>query len=414
AIQDYTINQKQISQSNDVITFLQTKFTNQQLYQWLVGQMSTIYFQAYQVAYNLANMAQAAFQYEFSSSQTYISNAGWNDLYKGLTAGETLSQGLQQLEQAYIQQNNRSLEIEKTISLLQLDPQALIDLKNNGTCTFGLQERDFDLDFPGHYKRKITSVSVTIPAIVGPYQNVHATLTQTGNKVATKAEIAAVEYLLGVADSAPDSGSVWENWNSNQAIAVSTANNDSGMFQLNFNDSRYLFFEGTGAISSWQLDMPKASNQFNFESISDVIINLKYTAYDGGEVFRNEVLNIQDEDNACVLKNYAGTKYLSMRQYYGIAWLQLQRTGVATVQLTRQQFIPNLDQLTLDTLILVAMQTDGTTVNASGKLSPITFGDDPVSLTINATDAGFDPSACDDVVIKLAYSGTLDWGGLTD
>jgi len=408
AIQEYNVNQKQINQSNDIINFLQTKFTNEQLYQWIVGQVSTIYFQAYQVAYNMANMAQAAFQYELCNNQVFISNTGWNDLYKGLTAGEALSQGLQQLEQAYVQQNNRYLEIEKTISLLQLQPQALIDLKTNGTCTFSLIQQLFDLDFPGHYQRKITSLAVTIPAIVGPYQNIHATLTQTGNKIATKATVDSVAYLLGINDTT-NPGSVWENWNNNQAIAVSTANNDSGMFQLNFNDSRYLFFEGTGAVSDWQLDMPKASNQFNFESISDVIINLRYTAYDGGEAFRNDLLN--DADINPILKNYEGTKYFSMRQYYGTAWQQLLRTGSAEIVLTRQMFIPNLTELTLDQANsqFKALLTDDTTSKLSAPtFSATDFTNGAVTITISTH--GSDTSNWADVLIQIPYTGTLGWG----
>jgi hypothetical protein len=40
------------------------------------------------------------------------------------------------------------------------------------------------------------------------------------------------------------------------SIAASTAH-DSGVFELNFRDERYLPFEGAGAINStWTLDLP--------------------------------------------------------------------------------------------------------------------------------------------------------------
>lgn len=35
------------------------------------------------------------------------------------------------------------------------------------------------------------------------------------------------------------------------AIAASTAQNDSGRFQLDFRDEKYLPFEGAGAVSLW-------------------------------------------------------------------------------------------------------------------------------------------------------------------
>lgn len=58
------------------------------------------------------------------------------------------------------------------------------------------------------------------------------------------------------------------------ASATSSAQNDSGMFEVNFRDERYLPFEGNGAISSWQINLPLDCNAFDFETISDVIIRL--------------------------------------------------------------------------------------------------------------------------------------------
>lgn len=66
------------------------------------------------------------------------------------------------------------------------------------------------------------------------------------------------------------------------AVAVSSAQNDSGVFELNFKDERYLPFEGAGAISKWRLELPTI-RQYDYRTISDAIIHLKYTASEGGE-----------------------------------------------------------------------------------------------------------------------------------
>src|SRR5690606_4247217 len=345
ALQNDNLNQTQIQQADEVINFLQTKFTNHELYQWISGQLSTIYFQAYSVALNIARMAETAYQYEINTESHFISASGWNRLYKGLLAGDALTQNLQQLEQAYVQGNRRPLEIEKTISLLQLAPEELLRLKDTGTCRFSLTEKLFDLDFPGHYCRKIAAISVTIPAVVGPYQNLHATLTQISNQVLVSASEDGVKYLLGVDEQAPDT--LWTNRNNNQAIAISTGTSDSGLFQLNFNDERYLPFEGTGAVSDWQLDLPKASNQFNFEAILDVIITLKYNAFDGGAAFREKVINISDA-NTRPLQDYSATKFVSLRQYDNSAWVKFLNQQNSTVNLVRQLFPPNVSGLGID------------------------------------------------------------------
>src|SRR6185312_360687 len=71
-----------------------------------------------------------------------------------------------------------------------------------------------------------------------------------------------------------------------QAIAVGTAQNDPGLFELNFRDERYLPFEGAGAISRWQLDLPTAAPQFDYDTITDVVMTLSYTAREGGDVLK--------------------------------------------------------------------------------------------------------------------------------
>jgi hypothetical protein len=342
AQRDLQVHQEQIAQNQAIGNFYKTKFTNEQLYQWMSGRLSTIYFQGYQLAFDLAQEAQVAFQYENNSQKNYLNYGAWDSVEKGLTAGDALMLSLDQLQKAYIDTGVRHLEIEKTISLLQIDPQAVITLKTKGKCSFALTERLFDYDFPGHYNRKITSVSITIPAIVGPYQNVHATLTQASNRVVLQPDINAVTYLLtGRERDVPPPLSIRSNWNVKQQVALSRGTDDSGLFVLDFNDPRYLPFEGTGAISTWTLEMPQAANAIDFNSISDVIIKLSYTAQDGGETFRKEVTQQPS------IQNYSGFRFLSLRQSFPEAWHNFMHptSGNPTMQfpILRAMFPVNLE-----------------------------------------------------------------------
>lgn len=66
-----------------------------------------------------------------------------------------------------------------------------------------------------------------------------------------------------------------------QSIITSNANNDSGMFETNLRDERFLPFEGAGAESTWKLDLPKDYPAFDYATISDVILHIRYTARQG-------------------------------------------------------------------------------------------------------------------------------------
>lgn len=58
------------------------------------------------------------------------------------------------------------------------------------------------------------------------------------------------------------------------------------MFGLNFRDERYVPFEDAGAISKWHMELPKDFKPFDYNTISDVVIHLRYTAVDGDDKFK--------------------------------------------------------------------------------------------------------------------------------
>ena len=62
---------------------------------------------------------------------------------------------LKQMEMAFYERNKREYELTKHISLAQLDASALLQLKETGQCFIRLPEELFDIDYPGHYFRRI-------------------------------------------------------------------------------------------------------------------------------------------------------------------------------------------------------------------------------------------------------------------
>lgn len=292
AVTSLQLAQAQQDNLKSTLSFLTTRFTQSSLYNWLTGQLSALYYQAYDAVLSLCLSAQACWQYEMGDmTSTFIQTGAWNDSYHGLLVGETLMLNLQQMESAWLSRNTRRMELTKTISLKQLDSDAFTNLVTDGKTQFSLSESLFDNDYPGHYLRQIKFVTVSLPALVGPYQDVRMTLTQSGSRTLLKADIDGVNYLN---DSTKGSASnIVTNLRASQQIAVSQGMNDSGMFMLNFGDERYLPFEGTGAISDWQISFPNATSteqQALLQSLNDVIIQVHYTAVYGGSTFEQAVI----------------------------------------------------------------------------------------------------------------------------
>lgn len=321
------LQEKNIEHNEELHSFYTDKFSSVQLYQWMSAHLKSIHYTLYKMANDLAKSVERAYQYETNTTDTFISFGHWDTLKEGLLAGERLNLELRQIEVTYIENNRRSLEIEKTVSLAQLEDiqvpdstyaNALLTLKHTGRCEFRLSEEMFDFDFPGHYARQIKSIAVTIPALAGPYQNVNATLSQLSNRTLLQPDPLGVAYLLDENNVAAQTGrgAVRVDWRAREQIAISRGINDTGTFELNFNDDRYLPFEGTGAVSTWRLEMPRSSNRFNLDTVSDVIFNIRYTAVNGGDQFRNDVLAALNARGF----QYSGFRMASLKNEHATEW----------------------------------------------------------------------------------------------
>lgn len=86
---------------------------------------------------------------------------------------------------------------------MQLDPVALLMLRQNGECFVDIPETAFDMDYPGHYFRRLKSVGVSIPCVTGPYTTVACTLTLIGNQLRKDSTLVAGKYERDLAADDP-------------------------------------------------------------------------------------------------------------------------------------------------------------------------------------------------------------------
>ena len=262
------LHEKNIKHNDELLEYHEDKFSGLGLYTWLASELQRTYREAYNMAYRMARFAEQAYRFE---REDYVSEllAGqyWEAARAGLLAGNRLTLDLQYLEQRYIETDLPKRELtDHCFSLRQWDPLALIELRQKGECKFKTPELFFDLASPGDYRRRLRSVRVTIPAVAGPYVNVMATLSLDGSQMRYEPSRALQDAPRPRVDS----------------ITSSSARNDAGVFELNFRGEKYVPFEGAGAVSEWSLSLPTAVKMFAYNTISDVVLHLDYTAsFDG-------------------------------------------------------------------------------------------------------------------------------------
>ena len=378
----------QIENAKAVDDLMHSKFTNIDLFSWMITQISTVYFKSYNLAYATAKKAEQCFRYELGMSDSaYINFGYWSSLKKGLLAGEQLMYDLKKLELAYYEQNKREYELTKHISLAQLDGAALMRLKTTGDCWINLPEEIFDMDYPGHYMRRIKSVSLTIPCIAGPYTTVSCTLTLNKNSLRAKSDASGTYTRKALPNGVPtDDPRFRDALGTIQSIVTSTAQNDSGMFEVNFKDERYLPFEGAGAISLWHLQLTSAVRQFDYNTISDVIMHIRYTAREGGEELRTSATtNVNNVlHNATILvsqKDKGLVRLFSARNEFPTEWYAFLNPPTAaddqvlSLMLTSDRFpffasIKNIKINAVEVIADNSLDTSVTNINNLQVLSP--------------------------------------------
>lgn len=275
-------------QFNEQLDLMKTKFTNQSLYSWMQGKLSTLYYQFYDLVAMRCLKAQLGYQWETQDTSTFIQPGAWDSHRAGLLCGEALMLNLTQMESTYLDWDSRSLEVNRTVSMLSemgegvdfntevnralnaQDPsvssQHTMVMGDNNVlmATIDLNALNIEADYPdavvGDNKvRRIKQVSVSLPALLGPYQDIQAVLSYSGN------------------------GDLIHQ--SCKQAAISHGMNDSGQFQLDFNDSRYLPFEGLpidgNGSASLMLTFPNAGDKGKqralLESLTDIILHIRYT-----------------------------------------------------------------------------------------------------------------------------------------
>jgi len=271
AQQSLTVHDRSVEQVKEIFDFLRDRFTNFGRFTWLSAELQKLHRMAFNAALGMARLAEQACKFEHPDEavQPGLSGDYWDAGNAGLLAGDRLMLDLHNLERRYIETHHRTLEIEQSFSLARFDPDALRKLQTECACDFEIPEWFFDLTYPGHYRRRIKAVRLTIPCVVGPHTNIGATLRLTGSHIRKEAKL---ESTVSVP------------LRHMTAIAASMGQSDAGVFEFSFQDERYMPFEGAGVNSQWQLRLPSSVKPFDYGSISDVILHLSYTADESQEL----------------------------------------------------------------------------------------------------------------------------------
>jgi hypothetical protein len=359
------------------LDFLANKFTNAELYEWMSKVLSNVYSfllqQATSTALTASNQLRFERQQEIPSiikndyweapSDAIVSLSGGSGNgpdRRGLTASARLLQDVIQLDQLAFDTDKRRLELTKNISLASLDPVAFQQFRETGSITFQTPMELFDRDFPGHYLRLIKRVRVSVIALIPPIDGIKATLINPG-----------ISYT--VVDNTFQRVPVRRD---PEIIALTVAQNATGMFELTQQSTKLNPFESIGVDTFWNFSLPKAANFFDFNSIADVLFTIEYTALEN-QLYRNTVIENLDT-------TFEAARPYSFKNQFADQWYDLNNTestddfGIVNFDTLLTDFPANLGNIIISGVTLFFAGN-----NSKGKPS---IAKEEISLTFIPSD----------------------------
>jgi hypothetical protein len=261
---------------------------------------------------------------------------------RGLTGSARLLRDIQQLDQHAFETRRRMLQLTQTVSLGQLAPIELQRFREEGVVRFSTPMELFDRAFPGHYLRLVRRVRTSIIALIPPVSGIRATLSTTG---VSRVVIGGIGHPVVEVNTGP------------QSVALTSARDADGRFEMAPDSDLLLPFEGLGVDTSWELRMPRAANDFDYQTIADVLFTIEYTALDSHE-HRQQVLTQLDDHRS-------GDRAFSFRHQLADAWYDLHNPDQTATPMTvrfrtqREDYPANIDDPRIRHVTLYFARSDG-------------------------------------------------------
>lgn len=220
------------------------------------------------MALDVAKRMQRAYNFENDVVRTIIKPDYMSDTVKGMLAADSLMLDVQSFTYDLITSTrSKQQPVRQTVSLAQRYPFLFeTQLRAHGRMEFQTGLDDFDSVYPGTYAGRIEHVEVTVDGIV-PARGLSGTLTNSG-----------ISHYRVPTPWAAGSNGLKHRVQSRETLVLSDYDLRTDAIVVESDRRRRRVFEGAGLASSWTLELPKAVNELDYQSIIDVRLTFTYQA----------------------------------------------------------------------------------------------------------------------------------------
>lgn len=212
-------------------------------------------------AIRTAKLMERAYNFETDSDLHAIMAEYPAAATEGLLGSDCLLRDIESFTYHYLaQQRGKTALIKEVVSLANDYPFQFYAFQRTGRVTLDTALHDFEQRYPGFYGQRIDHVEVEMVALMPP-GGVHGYL-RSGSISSYRAEDGSPRIRFHLPDTA--------------ALSDYAPRNDAFLFR---SDPRtFGLFEGHGVAGTWELALPRRSNNFDYRLITDVRLIFYYTA----------------------------------------------------------------------------------------------------------------------------------------
>jgi hypothetical protein len=314
------------------------RFGDRELHAWVSGALERVKSGALERAAAIAQLAEALVDFERNMDSAPLVRSDYSH-------GEPLLEDLQLLFRR--RALSADLELEKTLSLASLAPEALVEFQETGVLSVRTPLQVFDRQTPGHYQRRVRRIGVSLvtrahlPAL-------HATLraSRASRVIARDKDAFRLVTLFG--DHA-------------EVVLSSQGGGPGEIMLMQSGDLGAAPFAGVGVDTTWELLLSRAAHPFDFSAIADVRLTLGYSAL-ASESYRQQVVQSLGEERRA-------SRPFSLRAQFAETWYDLHNPELTQTPMSvrfrtrREDFPPNLESLTIEDIALRVVPSNGEVID---------------------------------------------------
>lgn len=278
------------------LNYLRNRTLNAELWYRLSSMIRSVSDTYMRYAVELAFLAEQAYEFEADKRINVIRFDYDVSEIGNLLAADFLLRDLDTIEQDLIvNQRQRQQQVRYVLSLAREFPEALQDLRDDGSTIFSLRLEQIERRFPGLFNVRIGAVDVTPVALMDPTR-FSLEMTYLGS---SQVRLKALPDTPSGVDSQsplntndlPAANGEWlaefqQEWPTKIRITGPETNIYSGLTRQDASatfpfasTSQRGAFEGLGAAAAWRIDLSMKENQLVPGTLADILITFTASGY---------------------------------------------------------------------------------------------------------------------------------------